>query len=661
WFVPLVPLQSVSAIAPTVAQVLGVSFHGPDPPGQQLLRYLREKRLLLVLDNIEHLLEGVDLLIEILRTAPGVRLLATSRVRLNVMGEQVLILRGMNCPELRDGRPLAEEVRGLDSVALFAQSAQRVQPGFDPDAEQLRHVARICQLAQGMPLAILLAAAWVPALTPAEIAVEMERSLDFLAADWRDVPERHHSMRAVLDATREMLTEDERLVFARLSVFRGGFTREAAQAVAGADLRTLISLVDKSLLQRDQSGRYEIHELLRQYGEEKLEETPEEKEGTLDLHAAYYAEFLARKEVDLWRGYLEESLHEIGNIRAAWRHMTAHGNTAEIHKCLHSLWCVYQARGLLQEGAVVFGEAVGALQMEQDEEADEERAAALGLALRMQGYFALWVGRIESGHTLIREGLSILSGLGARRELALAYALDTSTLPLAGTRQLLEKSLQISKELAYYPAMARALEMLSFITLQQGLYPEAERYAQEALAVSRRFDARTDAAFAHASLGHIAFARGDYAAARRSYKESLALFSQIGQGWTVGRLYSHLGDVALAVGDYEKAKECHQHALARYHEAGLYWTEEREAIGGSWGVPVSLQSLGDIALASGDLAEARRCYGLALDAAFGRPEEGLKPHVLLGPTTLLARTGDRERAVEVAVLARHHPVSVEET
>jgi len=660
WFVPLVPLQSVSAIAPTVAQVLGASFHGPDPPNQQLLRYLREKRMLLVLDNFEHLLEGIDLLVEILRAVRGVRLLVTSRVRLNVMGEQLFTLQGMDYPE----SPLAGDLRRYDGIVLFVQSAQRIRPELGLSEEDLPHVVRVCQLAQGMPLAILLAAAWVPALTPAEIAVEMERSLDLLAADWRGAPERHRSMRAVFDATWGMLTEEERDVFARLSVFRGGFTREAAEAVAGADLRTLISLVNNSLLQRDQGGRYQIHELLRQYGESKLGERPAEKERVLDLHAAYYAAFLAGKETDLLKGYLDESMREIDNIRAAWRRLTVRGHVAEIHKCLCSLHSLYQGPGLFQEGEAVFAAAVEALQPRQGEDLDDERAAAWGLALVMQGYFAAWFSHVDRAVERTEEGLSILHRLGDRRELAVAnvHAVDARAwTDTARARQLLEESLAISEKLELLQDQAQARGGLAFIAMVEGAYREAEQHARGALAVWRRTDDRYNAATALAMLGHAARGLGEYERARECYEEGLTLFGEAHQSWGVGRMYSHLGDVAMAVGDSDQARECHRNALARYRTEGFHWVEVSAPIGGCWGVPVSLQRLGDVALAVGDQHEARQCYRRSVQMAIDHPYVELQLYVLLGPAGLWVWKGRIEQAVEIAALARHHQASVEET
>jgi predicted ATPase/DNA-binding SARP family transcriptional activator len=666
WFVPLASAESAEAIAPTVAQVLGMSFFGPDPPGQQLLRYLRGKRMLLVLDNLEHLLEGVDLLVEILRTDPGVRILVTSRARLNARGEQVLVLHGMNYPERGEGRPLADEMQRYDSVGLFARSARRARPTFELQEEDLPHVARICQLAQGMPLAILLAAAWVPALSTAEIAAEMERSLDFLAADWRDEPERHHSMRAMFDATWQRLTEKERAVFARLSVFRGGFTREAAQVVAGADLRTLSALVIKSLLQRDRGGRYEVHELLRQYAEGKLEEVPEEREEALDKHAAYYTEFLACQELDIWKGTLEETLREIDNIRAAWRRVTAHGDVAQIHQCLCSLWILYQGSFLAQEGEPVFAEATKVLQPRTGEEVDEERAAAWGLALVMQGYFAAWFGHVDRGTACVEEGLSVLHRLGERREIAVGNLVAVSgVLHLEGTsraRQLLEESLALSRKLDLHPVMVMVLAQynLAFLALHDD-GTVAEQYAREALAVARQIDDRYGAALVLTMLGHIAYGRADHAQARQYYERGLALFQQTGHLWAVGRLCSHLGDVAIAIGDYGAAEEHHRRALTRYRELGFYWVEVSAPIGGCWGVPISMQRLGDVALSVGDAVGAWKHYRDSVQMAIDHPYPELQLYVLLGPARLWIQEGHVERAVELAALAWHHRASVEET
>ena len=668
WFVSLAPLASPEAIVPAVAQALGLSFYGGIEPRQQLLTHLRDKRMLLVLDNLEHLLAAGDLLSDLLRAAPEVRILATSRARLNLTSEHVLTLGGMAYPPLRQaqGETLwqAQGAVVYSAVELFSRSARRVRPGFVLSEETLPYVARICQLAQGMPLAILLAASWVPVLPPAEIAAEMERSLDFLAADWRDAPERHHSVRAVFDSTWAMLQEAERTAFARLSVFRGGFTREAAQAVAESDLRALVSLVNRSLLQRDANGRFAVHELLRQFATQKLDERPAERDRVLDRHCAYYAEFLQRREAELRKGHLQEAVREIDNIRAAWPWATAQRKVADIRKCLHSLSYLYQGPGGLDEGESVYAQAVEALRARRGEEPNEERETALGVALVQQGFFCAYLGDVAKGQALTRESLSILRRLDARRELALAYgdALAAGTLKdVSDARRLLEESLAISRELDDRLIMSWMLWRLGRIALRQGAVGEAETYCREAVSMSRRIDDQCDAAYALAFLGHTVYTRGAFEQAMQCYQESLALMEQVGTQLGIGRLHTHLGDVAIALHDYGQARIHHRCAMSVYEDMGVYWREEHAVLGASWGIPVSLHTLGDIALAERNGDEARRTYRQALQRAVDQPYPALHLHLLLGPAKLLAREGKTERAVELAALARYHPASIEET
>jgi hypothetical protein len=291
-YVSLAPVPSAEGLAPAVAQALRLVSSGRDSPRQQVLRYLRRKEMLLVLDNYEHLLaphapadpeldpgergDGAGLVVDILRAAPHVRILITSRARLNVPGEQLFHVGGLAYPapdpSLSDDTSPTEYSARYGAVQLFLRSARRVREGYEPAGGNLVLVARICQMVQGMPLAILLAAAWMEVLNPAEIADQVSRGLAFLEVDWRGVPERHRSMLAVFDASWGMLSAAERAAFKRLSVFRGGFTAEAAEAVAGASLRTLRGLIQKSFLGQGEGGRYEIHELLRQYAERKLDE-----------------------------------------------------------------------------------------------------------------------------------------------------------------------------------------------------------------------------------------------------------------------------------------------------------------------------------------------------------------------------------------------------
>src|SRR5262249_11094821 len=266
YFVSLAPLASADALASAIVRALDLAVQAGDLTAA-LVRALRHKQILLVLDNFEHLLDGVGLVLELLQAAPGLRIVATSRERLNVRGEQCYAVQGLEYKPSATATDVAPP-----AVRLFAQSAQRVQPEFSVSEANLPELMRIGRLTLGMPLALELAAAWVELLPLAEIAAQIERSADFLATDMHDLPERQRSMRAVFDWSWQLLRPDEQRIFRQLAVFRGGFTIAAAQTVAEASLRSLLRLVEKSLLQIDE-GYYKIHELLRQFAAEQLTAT----------------------------------------------------------------------------------------------------------------------------------------------------------------------------------------------------------------------------------------------------------------------------------------------------------------------------------------------------------------------------------------------------
>ena len=409
YFVSLAPLQSADAIVPTIAEALGFAFYEGGAPRQQLLNYLREKRMLLLLDNCEHLLVGVDIVADVLGTTANVKVLSTSRARLNVQGEHLFRLSGMEFPDWET----PEDAAQYNAVKLFLQSARRVRPGFELQMDDLKYISRICRLVGGMPLGILLAAGWVEMLTPEEIAAEIERSLDLLRTGLRDLPERQRSMRAVYNHSWNLLTERDQKVFAGLSVFRGGFDRQAAQQVTGASLWELRSFVDRSLLHRTPVGRYEMHELLRQYAADRLAQQADRGETTRDRHSAYYMAALERWDADLkgprQRTALAETNLEIQNARTAWDWAAERGRVERLTRALDGLcWFYYQGR--CQEGKAVCCALVTSLAA-----ADRPGLAATPGRLRLwvsalgwQSAFARRLGHIKLAGQLLRQGQALL-------------------------------------------------------------------------------------------------------------------------------------------------------------------------------------------------------------------------------------------------------------
>jgi predicted ATPase/DNA-binding SARP family transcriptional activator len=437
FFVPLAPLGSVEALVPAVAQSLGFHFYEEHEPRQQLLNYLRTKRLLLVLDNFEHLLDGVGLVHDILETAPSVKILVTSRARLHLRAEQLFPVVGLDCPRHTAERP--NEGRSFAAVDLFLQSARRIRPDLELTDDDVAHVARICSLVEGLPLGILLAASWIGILSPAEVAVRLSgengygirgssQGLDILETDWRDVPARQRSMRAVFDHSWNLLTERERGVFAALSVFRGGFTLQAAHQVSGGSLRQLMALVDQSLLQRVAPGRYAIHELLRQYAEEKLESGTGfqipfcSASGTLsnlhsqvrDQHSAYFGAALQQWAADLkcarQQVALAEMDVEIANVRAAWDWIVDQGQATKMVQAVDGLCDFYKWYGRYEEGVLVCGTAVERLSEPGSPSGASpgEFHRALAKVLAWQGALGYLLGRNDQADELLRQSLTLL-------------------------------------------------------------------------------------------------------------------------------------------------------------------------------------------------------------------------------------------------------------
>lgn len=290
YFISLEALASPDDIASTIAATIDVrpcDFTNSSPT-EAMIDALRDKRLLLATDNWDSLTAGASVVKEILSRAPNVKILVTTRERLNLQEETLYRVGGLKVP----GTGSYDDLIKNGAVALFLFHTRRIRPDYRPGVEDLQAIATICRLVEGMPLGIVLAAAWMEMLTPIEIAREISASLDFLAFYSRDLPERHQSVRAVFASTWRRLSEEEQRLFVRVSVFRGGFTRTAAEAVGAATLRELMLLANKSLITRDDAGRYNTHPLLRQYAAEQLELTTAANE-TFSTHSRYYLGLLA--------------------------------------------------------------------------------------------------------------------------------------------------------------------------------------------------------------------------------------------------------------------------------------------------------------------------------------------------------------------------------
>lgn len=449
-FVGLAPLNSADLLVAAIAEACDFSFFSDQGPKEQLLSYLKEKELLLILDNFEHLLDGADLVSEILAHAPQVKVLVTTREALNLWEEWSRPVRGMSYPQ----NGVVESLDEYSALQLFANRAKRIRSNFDLEHD-LEQVIRICRLVDGMPLGIELATTWLRTLATEQIANEIESSLDFLATTLRNVAPRHRSIRAVFDYSWQLLSEKEKDVFRRLAVFQGGFHRKAAEKVAGADLHTLTSLVNKSLLYEDSEHsldtshpggmtyRYYLHELLKQYAAAKLTESPADEFQTRARHADHYTQLLADQEPLLkynrqQRPALDTISEEMENIRAAWcwscEHLDEHPDAMSyLSRAATSLHIYLENRSRTMDNADLYRRAAAAILHSTQLPVLQKRL----LTARMEARQALYLFRTprhEESIALWQQALTTLNELVAEGELdAAAYLLAQQDRILAQT------------------------------------------------------------------------------------------------------------------------------------------------------------------------------------------------------------------------------------
>jgi len=644
-----------------------------------------------VLDGMEHVLEGAGLLSALLKEAPGLRALVTSRERLALREEWVYPLEGLDYPA---ATPLPDEGERLlvySAVELFYRRAAQAGQRFALEAATAPAVAHICRLAEGLPLAVELAASWATTHSCQEIARALEQNLDILTTMLRQIPERQRSVRAAFEYSWQMLAGPERDAFARLSIFRGGFGAEAAFQVSGAAPPTLLALLEKSLLRRDPAGRYAMHELLRQYAEEKLHAEPAAREETRSRYVRHMASFLARQGEHLndrqQKGALEEIGREIENVHHAWNLAVASGDALAIADSLDSVYRFCDVRGRFQEGIDLIAQAIArwendpwqqaltsrmlarqgmlyqqlgqhlqsrpllerALALLEQQEASVERVFVLvGLANA-----ARKEGKSEETARLAGQALALARQIGDRRGAARALFLLSTLRYSSGEMDKAETLLEESLALAHAsgdPQLVRmALNALGDVYGHRGDSVRAQRAFEECLSLSRELGDLFNVAMHLNNLGTVLHQQGQYAGARSLYQESLEICRRIGDVAGQAVALSNLGEIALILGD--------RAAAWRYYQQGL---EIGRAFQDQWILMVCLNNLGEIAGLGGDDGAALRYLTEALWVAVESQEASMASKVLLNLAAPYARQGRPALAAELLAAVRSHDASEQE-
>ncbi|HLF68219.1 MAG TPA: adenylate/guanylate cyclase domain-containing protein [Gaiellaceae bacterium] len=647
-FVPLVGVPAPDLLAPAVAESLQFqvdSAHSAIPARDQLVDFLRERATLLVLDNFEHLLDGRDLLTEVIEQAPQVELMTTSRERLQVQSEWVLDLDGLG---VQNGNGHSGE---SPAVRLFVERARQADAGFAPDDDERADIGRVCGLVRGMPLGIELAAAWVSMLPCAEIADEIERNLGFLETSMRDIPERHRSLRAAFDQSWRLLSDDERRMFSRLAVFRGSFTRDAASAVAGAGLSELHGLVNKSLVRRAEIGRFELHELLRQFAGERLAAEQAELADARESHARFYLGMVAEQAEELLAEDMMEARDElrleVDNLRAAAEWAVTQWSEGDVRAVLSSLQVFFWAHSWY-EGSQTFAQLADLLEPSPAGPLDVGKASDVLLsALAYQTYLGSALGYDEKLDAIARACLPMLRERQLTRELGVCLlALGTNdcyrdVYPESAAN--LEEAIDVARSVGDHLVVAASLSWLGFVRLLLDDLGGAREAFEECHAVSAELGGPLMLGFAVSKLGLLADAEDDYAKAIDLHLEARDLFAGLGDQGGAGYTLSRASMSAYCLGDFEQAM---QHALAGY--------EGFEQANHRWGMTAALCRLGFAAGALGRFDEARNHLRGALELAREMQASSLLLHALSGVGVLLVREGERQRGAEVLLFALGH-------
>jgi predicted ATPase/class 3 adenylate cyclase len=565
WLVELAPLSDPALVTQEVARALGIPEQAGQTIQQTLTDSLQSRRLLLVLDNCEHLLPAcAQLTAALLRSCPHVKALTTSRESLGVAGELTYRVPSLSSPDPKQTQT-PRSLSQYEAVRLFHERAQFHRPDFAVTSQNAPALAQVCYHLDGIPLAIELAAARVRLLSIEDINNRLDNRFRLLTGGDRTALRRHQTLRAAIDWSYDLLTEPERRQLSRLSVFVGGWTLSAAEQVCSGDgieewevMDLLTSLTDKSLViaeEQEDAVRYRLLETVRQYAAERLQERGEtetvrsrHRDWSLALAEEAEPQLFGPEQV-LWMGRLEA---EHDNLRAAlaWCEADSEGAEAGLRLAgaLGEFWSV---RGHYREGREHLGRALG-------REEAQARTAARAKALNGAG--------------------------------VLANGMDDWAL----VRALHEESLSIRRELGDRQGIARSLNDLGNVALEQGEYASAQTLFQESLGLHRASGDRRGIAMALGNLGSMARLQEAYAEARSMYEECLVIFKELGDRGSIAVRLTYLGIVAFGQGDYASACALHEESLSLYRE-----------IGNMNGIAWSLENLGIVASAQGDFVSAR--------------------------------------------------------
>jgi DNA-binding SARP family transcriptional activator/predicted ATPase len=686
-FVPLAEVRSPENILYAVAKEVGYQVNSNDPrtPQKQVWDFLNIRELLLILDNFEHLQEGAEQVLAYLEHAPRIKILVTSREDLPIQDGQIFPLRGLAYPgEKALAASDNQAIAAYSAMLLFVERVRAFEPGYTPDEKEWQEIRHICELVEGMPLALELAAAWMHVLSPAGITLEIERNLEILATDYVGIPPRHQRMQAVLDATWERISARERQVLEGFCVFEGGFSRQAAEDVTGASLSILSSLSRSMLVNyQRRTERYHVHELVRQFGQQRLKQVPATYAQIRDKHCEYYCSLAEQLLPEIkgasFAGTLDVLEVDFENLALAWEWAGQQGQIERINRMYEPMLMTVRGLGRQETGEKLFRLVYNQLAGRNETEALLARvrvATNLAHILPIQRYddalaILTWCSTTldnlsESGLDVRRERCLVALRMAGNQndfdqtlpyydeaiELAQAVGdlwLEASTLHAASETtmyagggsdkaiQYCERCLQIANDLGSQLLTIRAVSNLQRFYYVMEQFDKAEEYALRCRQIAREIEDIDQQAWCLLNLAHIAYVLGQFEKTCAYLKEAIALLEP--NNIPVSLYYANLGQFELDLGEYEAALEHAIHAFEIVKHEDLHPVLQE--------VPYMI--LGRVYLGRGELPQARTTLEQALKMCLQVHDRGHLAEVYTSLGICYALQGELKLATQAAI------------
>lgn len=598
WFVPLESVSSPAGMVSAVAESLSLRFSGSRTGEEQLSSFLADRETLLVLDNFEHLTAHAPLVSRLLSSCPGLKAVATSRHRLGTREECVFDLSGMVLPHAP-----SDDLERVDSTSLFLAAARRLDPHFEPRAEEREAVSGICRLLDGLPLAIELAASWIRTIPCTELEVELERDLEMLESAAGDLPGRQRSMQAVFDYSWELLGADDRKALSGLSVFEGGFDREAASEVAGCGLKSIRNLMDRSLVRSRPGGGYNLHPLTRQFAADRLQSAGWEADDLEDRHCSFYGRFLEKLQPMTHSSRQAEAFdriaHELPNLRKGMIHAHAACDFEAMVTYTRPVAVMLQVRSRFHEAVELFRDLLRVFEEVPSAGRDPRRMTkARAELLERTGTFLLMTGNHSEAGPSLEEACRLATGI------------DDPIL------------------------QALCLAGLGNVAHVVGDLDGAEENWRKALALSRSSSISKSISSLLCNIASVRKRRGDPEGARTLLEEAAGLNRETGDAFLNAAILSNIADILALEGDAAGAEEKHRQSLAM-----------RMELGDLRGVSFTLEKLSQL-VQERSVAEA---LDLAREGLRFAEESGAgnrRVYALTQLARVLASAGDLEEAVK---------------